>query len=195
MRLPVCVADLESGALCSSCQEKLDKGLITQFDVDFSKYVLTRQEQFPPIEGITLFRALNVSDKLILVVNKKSKDVLLSLPDFVEEMKAAYGEVVILERPITLRKLVRDFVYPAIESGVNSLYLPDGSRENIVMLRTEDKARIRYSLEELRQIVSAVMEEQAIFQYQEEGIPQKPKAAPDDFDQKMKTFAQRQARR
>jgi hypothetical protein len=195
MRLPVCVADLESGVLCSSCQEKMDKGLITQFDVDFSKYILTRREQFPPIEDITLFRALNVSDKLILVVNKKSRDVLLSLPDFVEEMKAAYGEVVILERPITLRKLVRDLVYPAIEAGVNSLYLPDGSRENIVMLRAEDKPRIGYSLEELRQIVSAVMEEQAIFQYQEEGIPLKPKAASDDFDQKMKNFAQRQARR
>jgi nitrate reductase NapAB chaperone NapD len=157
--------------------------------------MLLKQEQFPPIEDVTLFRALRVSSKLILVVNKKSRDALLSLPDLVEEMKAAYGAVVILERPTTLRKLVRDLVHPAIEAGVNSLYLPDGSRENIVVLRAEDKPRIAYSLEELRQIVSAVMEEQAIFQYQEEGIPQKPKAASDDFDRRMKDFSQRRARR
>jgi hypothetical protein len=195
MRLPVCVTDLESGVLCSSCQGKLNKGLITEFDVDFSKFMLTKQEHFPGIQDITLFRALKTSTKLILVVNRKSKDAILSLPDLVEEMRAAYGEVAILERPTALRKLVRELVYPAIETGVNSLYLPDGSRENIVILRAEDKTKIEYTLEELRQIVSAVMEQQAIFQYQEEGVPQKQKTPSDEFDKKMKDFTRRRARR
>jgi len=195
MHLPVCVADLDSDILCSDCQKKLDSGQITQFDVDFSKWILTRQEQFPAIEDLTLFGALNVSSRLVLVVNKKGRDILLSLPDLLEELRATYGEVVILERPANLRKLVRELIHPAIETGVNSLYLPDGSRENVVMLRAEDRPRIGYSLEDLRRIVTAVMEEQAIFQYQEEGTPKKSKAPSDDFEQRMKDFTRRQARR
>jgi hypothetical protein len=195
MRLPVCVADLESGTICNDCQKKLDSGGMTQFDVDFSKWILTQQERFPAIDDLTIFRALNVSSRLVLVVNRKSKDALLSSPDLIEEMRTAYGELVILERPTNLRKLVRELISPAIETGVNSLYLPDGSRENIVVLRVEDKPRIGYSLEDLKLIVSAVMEEQALFQYQEEGIPKKSKATSDDFERKMKDFTQRQARR
>lgn len=195
MNLPVCFADLESGVLCPGCQKNLDSGRITQFDVDFSKWILTRQEEFPAIEDLTLFRALSVSGRLILVVNRKSRDALSSVPDLIEEMKRVYMEVVILERPTILRRLVRELIHPAIETGVNSLHLPDGSRENIVMLRPEDRPRIPYSLEDLRQIVSTVLEEQVLFQYQEGAVPKKARATSDDFDEKMKDFSQRQARR
>jgi hypothetical protein len=40
MRLPVCNFDLESDMLCTNCQARLDRGEITSFDVEFSKWLL-----------------------------------------------------------------------------------------------------------------------------------------------------------
>jgi hypothetical protein len=195
MRLPVCVVDLESGVLCASCQEKLDKGQITEVDVDISKWLLAREGQFPTIADLNLSRALKVAGRLVLVVKKKGREILLSAPDLLEELRSTYGEVVILEGPANLRNLVRGLIHPATEVGVNNLYLPDGSKECIVMLHADDKSKIPYSLEDLRQIVSAVMQESVLFQYQEELTGKKPGPTSDAFDEKLKDFARKQPRR
>jgi len=195
MRLPVCVVDLESGVLCASCEEKLDKGRITKIDVNISKWLLAREGQFPAIADLNLLRALKVAGRLVLVVKKKGREILLSAPDLLEELRRTYGEVMILEGPANLRNLVRGLIHPATEAGVNNLYLPDGSRECIVMLHADDKSKIPYSLEDLRQIVSAVMQESVLFQYQEESTGKKPGPTSDAFDEKLKDFAQKRARR
>ncbi|RDE17385.1 MAG: hypothetical protein C4K49_03045 [Candidatus Thorarchaeota archaeon] len=194
MRLPVCVFDVESDMLCPSCQEKLDKGEITQFDVDFCKWLLERQKQFPAIGDLSLLRALRVADRLVLIVKKKGRDLLLSEKELMDEMGKAFGRVLIIEGPLSLRSVVKELIHPAVELGVNSLFLPDRTRENIVVLRSEDKSRIPYSLEELRLIASAAVGESVLFQYQEE--TKKTEEKPSDvFEERMKSFTQKQPKR
>jgi hypothetical protein len=194
MRLPVCVFDVESDMLCPSCQEKLDKGEITQFDVDFCKWLLERQKQFPAIGDLSLLRALNVAGRLVLIVKKKGRDLLLSKKELADEMSKEFGDVLIIEGPVSLRNLVKELIHPAVELGINSLFLPDRTRENIVVLRSEDRSKIPYSLEDLRQIVSAAAGESVLFQYQEE-LKKKEEKATDVFEQRMKSFAQKQPKR
>ncbi len=194
MRLPVCVFDIESDMLCPSCQEKLDKGEITQFDVDFCKWLLERQKQFPAIGDLSLLRALNVADRLVLIVKKKGRNLLLSEKELIDEMSKTFGSVLIIEGPVSLRSVVKELIHPAIELGINNLFLPDRTRENIVVLRSEDRSKIPYSLEDLRQIVSAAVGESVLFQYQEE--PKKTEKKPSDvFEERMKSFTQKQPKR
>ncbi|TFF92392.1 transcription elongation factor NusA, partial [Candidatus Thorarchaeota archaeon] len=71
MRLPVCVFDLESDMLCPSCQNKLDTGQITQFDIDFSKWLLSEAEDHPALKDLNLRRAIKAGERVILIVKKK----------------------------------------------------------------------------------------------------------------------------
>jgi hypothetical protein len=89
---------------------------------------------------------------------------------------------------------VKELIHPAVELGINSLFLPDRTRESIVVLRLEDRSKIPYSLEDLRQIVSAAAGESVLFQYQEE-LKKKEEKATDVFEQRMKSFAQKQPKR
>ena len=57
------------------------------------------------------------------------------------------------------------------------------------MLRPEDKEIISYSKEQLGAIVSAVVGESVLFQYQDERIEKQEDSKPDEFDVKMKDFA------
>jgi hypothetical protein len=195
MRLPVCNFDLESDMLCTSCQAKLDRGEITAFDIEFSKWLLEKEKDHPNLEGFTLQRATRTENRLILIVKKKSKDLLLAEEAIMDELREKYGEVMIVEGPVKLRGVIQEFIAPASEVGVNSLYLPDGTKESIVMLRGEDRERIKYSTDELRTIVSAIVGESVLFEYQEDRLKaEKEEEAPDEFDERMEEMSQRRSR-
>lgn len=190
MKLPVCKFDLESDTLCGNCQEKLDNGEITKFDVAFSGWLLGRARSVPSIEDLTLLRAINAAGRLVLVVKKKHRAKLEAAQDLIDEMTERFGEVLIIEGPVKLRTLVRRLIHPVVEVGVNSLYLPDGVRESIVMLRAEDRDRVPYTKEDLRAIVSAVLGEMVLFQFEDDRI-EKEEESSDGFDEKMREFTER----
>ena len=195
MKLPICVFDIESDMLCPSCQERLDKGDITDFDVEFSGWLLGKSKEYPGIDDLTLLRAIKSDERLILVVRKKNKEILLATEGLMNELAESYGEVMIFEAPIKLRKIVRKLIEPALEVGVNSLYLPGGTKESIVMLKPEDRERITYSKEDLRKIVSAVMGESVLFQYQDERIEKEEGSGDNIFEEKMREFTGKGRRR
>ena len=194
MRLPVCNFDLESDMLCTSCQAKLDRGEITSFDVEFSKWLLEREKDHPNLENLILQRATRIEGRLILIVKKKGKDLFLAEVALVNELTEKFGEVMVVEGPLKLRRVIREFIHPASEVGVNSLYLPDGFKESIVMLREEDRERIQYSIDDLRIIVSGIMGESVLFEYQEDrAVAEKEEEDPDEFDQRMEELSQRRS--
>ncbi len=192
MRLPVCNFDLESDMLCTNCQARLKRGELTHFDIEFSKWILEKEKEYPGLVDFTLLRAAKAGDRLILVVKKRSKELILREEALVNEMTEQFGEPLIIEGPTKLRRIIREFIHPANEVGVNSLYLPDGSKESIVMLRGGDRGRIAYTTDELRLIVSAVMGESVLFEYQDDGIKtEKEDDSPDEFDQRMEELSRR----
>ncbi len=179
--------------LCPNCQAKLDRGEITGFDIQFSKWLLEKEKQYPSLDGLTLRKAATAGNRLILVVNKKNKEILLAEETLMQEMTDEYGEIIIIEGAPKLRRIVREFITPANEVGVNSLWSPDGTKENIVMLREEDRERIKYDNDELKEIISAIMGESVLFEYQDDR--RKPEhddsEEPDEFDEKMKALSER----
>ncbi len=137
-------------------------------------------------------RAARTENRLILVVKKKGKELFLAEEELVSELAEKFGEVMVVEGPPKLRRVIREFIHPANEIGVNSLYLPDGSKENIVMLREEDRERIQYSIDDLRMIVTAIMAESVLFEYQDDRVKvEKEEDNPDEFDQRMEELGQR----
>ncbi len=194
MKLPVCKIDIQSDLLCPSCQERLEKGEITPFDIEFSKWLLERLQDYPELEKLELRRAVELTGRILLIVKKKNKPVLEALEDLLEEIREKHGDVLIIETPVKLRTLVRMLIHPAVEVGVNSLYLPDGVRESIVMLRGEDRERISYSKEELREIVSAVMGEIVLFEFDDERVEKVQEDIDEEFDRKLQSYGKKRRR-
>jgi hypothetical protein len=175
--------------LCPSCQDRFDAGEITEFDVEFSKWLLEKSKEYPGLEKVNLLRALKTEDLLILVVKKKSRSVFTDDESLLNDLTETYGKYLIVEGPAKLRTIVHDLIQPAIEVGVNSLYLPNGFKESIVMLRGEDRERVKYSKEELRAIVSSVTGESVLFQYTDETVEQEEEPESDEFGEKLREFS------
>jgi hypothetical protein len=178
--------------LCTNCQARLERGELKHFDIEFSKWLLGRDKTYPSLEDFTLLRAARVGERIVLVVKKRGKNLILAEEALIAEITEFYGELIIVEGPVKLRRIVSEFISPAKEVGINSLYLPDGSKESIVMLRAEDEERLSYSVTELRHIVSAVMGESVLFEFQDDRVkPEKDDEAPDEFDQRMEELGKR----
>lgn len=190
MKIPVCRFDLESDTLCPNCQERFDKGKITSFDIEFCKWLLEKEKDYSALEDLNLQRAIKVADRIILVVKKRTKNALLSAEELISAITEAFGEVVVIEGPIKLRKIVRTFIDPAVEVGVNSLHMPGGYRESIVILRADDKERIPYTTAQLKEIVSAIMGEKVLFEY-DERLEKDDDAIEDEFDESMRKLSER----
>ena len=191
MKYPVCRFDLESDILCPNCQEKVDRGEITGFDVEFSKWLIAKDKDYPSLADVQLKRAIRLPNRLILILKKSQKDVFLTAEPLLSEIAETFGTVMVFEGTPKLRNVVRMLIAPAVEVGVNSLYLPDGFKESIVMLRPEDRDRIQYSKDELREIVSAIIGETVIFQYQDERIEKEKETPSDQFDERMTELSER----
>jgi hypothetical protein len=195
MRLPVCNFDLESDMLCPNCQARLDRGELTQFDIEFSKWMLEREKVYPGLETLHILKAAKAGNRFILVVKKKNKQLLLAEESLIREMTEQFGELIIIEGPAKLRTVVREFIFPAIEVGVNNLYSPDGTKESIVMLREEDRERIKFDKDELRFIVSAIMGDSVLFEYQDDRKRLvKEEEVEDEFEQRMRELEEHRAR-
>ena len=195
MRLPVCTFDIESDMLCPNCQARLERGEITKFDIEFSKWLLDREKEHPNLENLAVLKAAIAGDRLILVVKKKNKELLLSEESLIHEMAKRFGELIVIEGPAKLRTVVREFISPANEVGVNSLYSADGTKESIVILREADRERIKYSREELRFIISAIMNESVLFEFQDDRKRiVKDEETKDEFEQRMKELEDQHSR-
>ncbi|MGY5861815.1 MAG: hypothetical protein RTU09_05535 [Candidatus Thorarchaeota archaeon] len=191
MKIPVCRFDLESDTLCTNCQERLDKGKITSFDIEFCKWLLEKENDYSALEDLNLQRAIKVGDWIILVVKKRTKASLLAAEDLIDDITKTFGEVIIIEGSIKLRKIVRTFVDPAVEVGVNSLHLPGGYRESIVILRAEDKERIPYTTAQLKAIVSAIVGESVLFEYDDKRLEKDDDTVEDEFEKGMRKLSER----
>ncbi len=73
--LPACKTCVSSGFLCTSCQEKLDTGVLTQFELDLAKDLLglEEEEKYGFLKNISFYKAIDFEDVVILVVGKKDK--------------------------------------------------------------------------------------------------------------------------
>jgi hypothetical protein len=195
MRLPVCNFDLESDMLCPNCQARLDRGELTHFEIEFSKWMLDREKTYPNLETLHLLRAAKAGNRLILVVKKKNKQLILAEEPLIREMTDQFGDLIIIEGPVKLRTIVREFIFPAIEVGVNNLFSADGTKESIVMLREEDRERIKFDKDELRSIVSAIMGDSVLFEYQDDRKrAAKEVEIKDEFELRMKELEDHRAR-
>ena len=153
--LPACKTCVSSGFLCSSCQEKLDTDVLTQFELDLAKDLLALEEedQFSFLKNISFYKAIDFEDVVIFVIGKKDK--LKITPKLINWLKETYkmDELILIEQTKNPRAVLESLIAPKKLISLNEIFLATGDIEFKGVLHKSDQDDILFTTEELEELI------------------------------------------
>jgi transcription antitermination factor NusA-like protein len=154
--LPACVTCVHSGFLCSSCQEKLDEGILTEFELDISNFLLELEEgseEFAYLKDVSFFKAIDFEDVVILVVGKKDK--LRITQELLDLLKETFeiDKIILIEKTNKPRPAIEALTAPNKLLSLNEIFLATGEIEFRAVLFKRDKEKLLFTKEELEDLV------------------------------------------
>jgi len=153
--LPACKTCVNSGFLCASCQEKLDTGVLTQFELDLAKDLLglEEEEKYGFLKNISFYKAIDFEDVVILVVGKKDK--IKTSQKLINLVKETYevDELILIEQTKNPRAALENLIAPCKLISLNEIFLATGDIEFKGVLSKKDQETILFTKEELEELI------------------------------------------
>ena len=153
--LPACKTCVNSGFLCSSCQEKLDTEVLTQFELDLAKDLLAleEEEQFSFLKNISFYKAIDFEDVVIFVIGKKDK--LKITQKLIKWLKERYevDDLILIEQTKNPRAVLESLIAPKKLISLNEIFLATGDIEFKGVLNKSDQEAILFTKEELEELI------------------------------------------
>ncbi len=153
--LPACKTCVNSGFLCSSCQEKLDTEVLTQFELDLAKHllVLEEEEQFSFLKNISFHKAIDFEDVVIFVIGKKDKlKVTQKLIDLLKETYEV-DQLILVEQTKNPRAALENLITPCKLISLNEIFLATGDIEFKGVMNKKDQETILFTATELEELI------------------------------------------
>ncbi|MHA1471758.1 MAG: hypothetical protein ACTSQW_01525 [Promethearchaeota archaeon] len=153
--LPACNTCVSSGFLCSSCQEKLDTGVLTQFELDLAKdlLILEEEDRFNFLKNISFYKAIDFEDVVIFVIGKKDK--LKITQKLINWLKETYEveNLILIEQTKNPRAVLESLIAPSKLISLNEIFLATGDVEFKGVLIKKDQEVILFTKEELEELI------------------------------------------
>jgi len=154
--LPADKTCINSGFLCTNCQARLDAGEITEFEIDLAKDLLQLEEEdekFSYLKDISLYKAIDYEDLVILVIGKRNK--LKITPELINWMKETYeiDELIFIEKTDKPRPVVEALINPYKLKSLNEIFLATGDIQFRAVLWEDDKNKLLFTKEELEELI------------------------------------------
>lgn len=149
---------MKSGILCQKCQEKIKKGEVTDTYLKVARLLISLENKFIPIQNMFLHNAVETDGTLVLLVGRGDVARILSYGGkIVREVGEKTGKTIrILEHGTEDRKFLEDLFAPMQIVTINTIWLPDGTTETRVILKTSGRRTPRTNVNNLKEIAKKI---------------------------------------
>lgn len=152
-KLPACTTCVQTGFLCTNCQENLDNGVISQFELDLAKDLIDLEEKFSYLKDVSFFKAIDFEDVVILVVGKKDKlRITNELKDWIKETYEI-DKLILIENTKKPRPVIEALIAPYKILSLNEIFLATGDVQFKAILFKKDQDKILFTKEELEDLI------------------------------------------
>lgn len=145
---------VKSGILCRRCEEKLEKGQITELDLKVIQKIVELEKENPVLEDVTYHRAIEADDMIAVLVDKRDMPKLLGGgAKVVKDLSETFGKrVKLISYGGDDRDFLEDLFSPLSILTINTVWIPDGSTETKVILTGRQPRRMPVDLDKVRKI-------------------------------------------
>ena len=140
---------IKSGILCRKCQEKIDKGQITDLDLKIIRLLSELEKQNQALQDVTYHKAVEADNNLVILVDRRDMGKILGGgAKTVHAISDSLGKKVkILGFGGDDRQFLDDLLSPLSILTLNTIWIPDGSTETKVILTGRQPRRMPVDLE------------------------------------------------
>lgn len=145
---------VKSGILCRRCEEKLEKGQVSELDLKVIQKMVEMEKQNPVLEDVTYHRSIEADDMMAVLVDKKDMPKLLGGgAKVVKDLADTFGKrVKLISYGGDDREFLEDLFSPLSILTINTVWIPDGSTETKVILTGRQPRRMPVDLDKVRKI-------------------------------------------
>jgi transcription antitermination factor NusA-like protein len=149
---------VKSGILCRRCEEKLEKGLVTELDLRVIQKMVELEKENPVLEDVTYHRAVEADDMMAVLVDKKDLPKLLGGgAKIVRDLGETFRKrVKLIGYGGDDREFLEDLFSPLSILTINTVWIPDGSTETKVILTGRQPRNMPVDPEKVRKIAQDV---------------------------------------
>ncbi len=140
--------------MCSKCKRKVEKGEISQVDLEIGRLLISIEDKYPPLQDVYLHKAVEADGVLAVFVSRGDIARILSYGGkIVRFLERKTGRTVrVLEQGSDDRKFLEDLFAPMSILTINRIWLPDGTTETRVILRGRERRRTSRYIRALKKI-------------------------------------------
>jgi len=156
VKTELCQFCLRSGMLCPKCRKKLEKGEISELDLEVGKLLVSMEDEYPPLQNVFFHKAVESDGVMALFVGRGDIAKILSYGGkIIKNLERDTKKMVrVLESNSDERKFLEDLFAPMTILTVNRIWLPDGTTETRVILKGGERRRTTRYINSLRDIAS-----------------------------------------
>ena len=127
---------VKSGILCRRCEEKLEKGQITELDLKVIQRMVELEKEYPVLSEVTYHRSVDADGMMAVLVDRRDVPRLLSGgAKVVKDLGETFGKrVKLISYGGDDREFLEDLFSPLSILTINTIWIPDGTTETKVIL-------------------------------------------------------------
>ncbi len=146
---------VKSGILCRHCEEKVQKGLVTDLDLKVIRRMVELEKGHPALQDVTYHKSVETDDMMAVLVDKKDLPRLLGGgAKVVKDLNETFGKrVKLVSFGGDDRSFLEDLFSPLSILTINTVWIPDGSTETKVILTGRRPRKMPVDLDMVRKIV------------------------------------------
>lgn len=139
---------VKSGILCRRCEEKLEKGQITDLDLKVIQRMVELEKEYPVLQDVTYHRSVEANGMMAVLVDRKDVPRLLGGgAKIVRDLGDTFGKrVKLISYGGDDREFLEDLFSPLSILTINTIWIPDGSTETKVILTGRQPRRMPVDL-------------------------------------------------
>lgn len=159
VKTELCSFCVKSGILCPRCQERMDKGKVTQLDLKVIRLLSELEKRFPTLQEIRFHKAVEVGESLAIMVDRKDVGKIIDeegkIPRAISEQVGG-KRIKVLGYGGDERSLMEELLAPMSILTINTVWLPDGSRETKTILQGRTPRHMPVDLDTVKQLAKEI---------------------------------------
>ncbi|MBU3897225.1 MAG: hypothetical protein KJ697_04860 [Nanoarchaeota archaeon] len=158
MQSSICEMCLNSDALCSICKSKLERGETNQIEINISRFINELSRKVRSLENVKIEKAIESGTIVIVTAKGDAGKMVGKGGTIVKALAKKFGKPIkIIEKTEVMRDFMQSLISPAMITGVNIIYTPDGEIYKL-RISSEHKKNMTIEKEDIMKIGSSVFD-------------------------------------